>query len=491
MYKLKSRRHHNLSVESLESRQLLDGGGLGDFLTSRGNRTSQVERVAEFQTVADIEASTTEGTDAVDEAALGISCDLATVQCIRGGDEAAFQKTMSTPSAGSDPVTFYIFPDTRLDSLHIRGRNGDELHFLSGARIVGSQQSMGAWTVDQGVVNIEASNDLTITGLTVYNTFQYRVVSESGDLQTSTALNISYSKDVDLRQTKLVSSGKSALWIQGNSTVTSTDAEIDCYYFCVGVAASDFTSTNLTANQANLVVPVDVHPTMWVSSTMRGQNGRFYSGSNVTLHDTTVNRKSGRGMFTGNGGFGYRSNITVSGTTTINRSANAGLMTDAWLPLHENYFGITLNLQGDYPHAMKNVVGHYAGTGDFGYFVAHEFGSGGMPPINSPMNICILDQCLSSNDLLDGLDHDGLWTPDPEPESKLDSREVVTTDSSQNDTTQSNTTESNTTESNTTTSDDESHGQSNTDTSTETTRVRRFRRTLFRLRDEAARRRRG
>ena len=52
MYKLKSRRHYNLSIESLESRQLLDGGGLGDFLTSRGNRTSQVERVAEFQTAA-------------------------------------------------------------------------------------------------------------------------------------------------------------------------------------------------------------------------------------------------------------------------------------------------------------------------------------------------------------------------------------------------------------------------------------------------------
>lgn len=479
MYKLKRSRRQNLHFESLESRQLLDSGGLGDFLTSRGNRTLQVESIVENQTAADLEMSAIDGPSSVDEVALGISCEMATIQCVRAGDEAAFQATMSTPSAGAEPVTFYVFPDTRLDSLHIRDRQGDQLHFLAGARIIGSQQSLGAWNVDQGVVNIEGSSNLTITGMTVYNTFQYRVVNASGDFQTSTALNISHSDNIELRQTKLVSNGKSALWIQGNSTVTSTDAEIDCYYFCVGVAASDFSSTNLTANQSNLVVPIDVHPTMWVSSTMRGEDGTFYGGSNVTLHDTTVNRQSGRGMFTGNGGYDYRSNIRVSGTTTINRSGNAAAMTDAWLPLHQNYFGITLNLQDDYPQALKNVANHYALTGDFGYFVAHEFGSGGMPPTASPMIICIQDACLSSNDLLNGLVGDTLWSPEPQLTSKLESREIVTTDSASNNSSPNATTEVETQE------------KSNTEPETETSRTRRFRRTLFRLRDETARRRRG
>ena len=324
-------------------------------------------------------------------------CESENVQCVSPGQERYFQQVMATPS--TDSRIFYIQPGVELDRLDIIGRHGDEIHFLPGSKVEGSVKSTGDWEPDRGLVNIEASADLLITGLHATNTYQYRIHNVDGDEQSSTALNISWSDNIELRNSILKGSGKVTTWIQGNSTVEMTNTEIDCYYFCIGVWASDLTSKDLVIHQNNEVVSGDRHATFWTSSTMRAPNGEFFSSSNISFTDTTIKKRTGEAIVVGNGGPEYRSNVEFKGTTHIQTTGPAATRKDGWLGIHRNYFGISLHLDGDYPTTRANLATD-AAFGEMGRFVIHEYNGTGVGPKEAPLIVCDDSGCVSSIELL-------------------------------------------------------------------------------------------
>lgn len=322
-------------------------------------------------------------------------CSLSLVECIRAGDEVAMQQMLS---AAGESKYFYVYADAELTALNIVDRQGDELHFLEGSAIVGHVQTPGPWTTDRGVVNITNSSDLLITGLTATNQFQYQGISASVDVQSSTALNVSWSHDIHITNATLLGNGKSAVWIQGNSTVELVNADIECYYFCVGIAASDVHARRLSINQFNPVIPGDKHATFWISSTMRATlENVFYGNSNVIFEDTTIQKRTGEGMVAGNGGYDYRSHVVFRGTTQIESADYAYGVVDAWLPIHRNYFGITLYLEDTYPTTVEVATE----PNEFGKFLIHHFGADILPPVEAPLVVCIGDDCVSTNDILE------------------------------------------------------------------------------------------
>lgn len=332
------------------------------------------------------------------EAVASQRCGETEVECVRAGDESRFLDIMASKST-SAANTFLVFPDAQLDHLDIVERDGDELHFLAGSELVGTRQSTGAQVVDRGVVNIVRSDNLTILGLNASNEFQYdSVTPTTEDTQSSTALNIVESHNIELVDTQLASNGKTTLWVHGGSSVNLSQTEVDCYYFCVGVLASDFESVDLTANQYNAAVPGDKHAMMWVSSSLRTDDGRFFGGTNVLLEDTTINKRSGEGIFVGNGRYDQQSNVRVTGTTTINASSFAASIPDAWVSVHPNYFGVNVELEGQYP-VTTDITESPA---DFGKFVLHSFSGSGFPPYQAPLTVCDQAGCLSTNDIANG-----------------------------------------------------------------------------------------
>lgn len=324
-----------------------------------------------------------------------LPCDQADVECIGAGQESYLQQTLATPS--SQPKVFYVLPSAELDGLDIRGRQGDEIHFLPGSEVVGSVKASGPWNADRGVVNITDSSDLLITGLHATNEYQYQIQNQDGDEQSSTALNISWSENIELRDSVLKGNGKLTTWIQGDSIVEMTNTELDCYYFCVGIAASDVIWNDLVINQYNEVMPGDRHAAMWISSTMRAPDNTFYGNSSVSFTDTTINKQSGEGIIVGNGGYDYRSIVEMKGDTIVNASGRVAHRNDGWLAVHPNYFGISLFLEGNYPTTNSNFAQH-ANVSEFGRFVWHSFNGTGRGPAQAPLIVCD-DVCVSTNDL--------------------------------------------------------------------------------------------
>ena len=325
-------------------------------------------------------------------------CLQTNVRCIRSGDEVWFQQMVS--QAGQS-YRFLVFADAQLSGLDIIDRQGDEFIFLDDVHIAGNVQSLGHWTTDRGVVNITNSRNLLISGLSVTNEFQYQPVHANPEVQSSTAVNISWSHDIIVENGSFRGNGKNTIWIQGNSKVQLRDTGVDCYYFCVGVAASDVYTKNLNVSQFNSVVTADRHAMFWVSSTMRAAvDNRFYGNSNVVFEDTTIQKKTGEGMVVGNGGYDYRSQITFRGTTQIIATDYVTGVVDAWLPIHRNYNGITLHLEDTYPATTIDLATQ---PNTFGKFLIHRYGTTQAPPYESPLIVCIGTDCVSSNEVL-GLD---------------------------------------------------------------------------------------
>ena len=346
----------------------------------------------------------------------GVDCALESIECVFQDDIDAFLDRLATPGAGLE-TQFYIAGDVELPKLDIIGQNGISLNFMNGATVLGSQESEGAWSDTQGVVNIIESQNVAISGLVATNEHDY-VIEGPSDRQISAALTVSRSSNIRLENTKLTGPGKSVFWVQGNSEVSVTEMEIDCYYFCVGVAASDLEVTGLVANQMNPAVLGDRHASVWVSSTMRDPEGRFFGTSNVTFRDSTFNRKTGEGMVSGNGGHDWRSTVTFTGRTEINRSGRAAVNPDGWLPVHQNYLGITLNLEGDYPTSLGDVT-DFSEPLTMARFILHSTRDS-VAPETAPLIICEGDLCLSTNEVFHGI------TDGPnEPASEGDTVEEV------------------------------------------------------------------
>ena len=375
---------------------VLDGNTAGVLELEAVNIRSEVQAVAAQEELPKEE--TPEETLPPEEPSL---CEIEGNECIHPGDEEYFQSLLATPGSHA-PTRFYVQPGVQLDGLHVFDQHGDEIHFMEGASVVGEVQAQGHWNADRGVFNIEASSDLLITGLDATNTYQYQRYNHGEDRQSSTAVNISWSHDIVMEDSVLTGNGKLTVWIQGNSDVEMKNTEIDCYYFCVGIAASDVYSEEMVMNQFNPVVTGDRHAAIWVSSTMRAPDGQFYGTSNVEFHNTTVNKQTGESMIVGNGGHDWRSNVKFSGRTEVNRSSYAAQRKDGWMAVHRNYFGITLTLEGDYPTTREDFASDIDSEDDeMARFVMHTYQGTGHAPVTAPMIVCMDSSCVSTNDLFE------------------------------------------------------------------------------------------
>ena len=332
------------------------------------------------------------------------------VVCVHRGDESALTQLLSTPGPAK---TIYVHSDAVIGRLDIIGRSGDTIHFVDGAQVIGHQQSFGYYAADRGVVNIVNSTDITIVGLRANNTYQYQRTNTNGDNQSSTAVNISESHNIRLENSTLISRGKGTLWVHSGSTVELQNTEIDTYYFGIGVLASSVSSENLVINQFNRVVGVDRHATIWVSSSMRNPAGRFFGGTNVALENTSINKSTGEGIIAGNGRYDYRSRVRFSGTTDIDLNAYAAYRRDGWMSVNKNYFGIELELEGNFPETVLDIADP-SRPYEFAAFVSHNTPAASMPPQEAPQSVCIGENCLSTNQLFYGEPRDDDSTNEPE-----------------------------------------------------------------------------
>ena len=337
---------------------------------------------------------------------------------IRAGDESSFLETMRTPNAG-EPGIFYVHADAVLDEpLNIIGRNGDEVHFLEGSQVTAQVQSQGSWSDSRGVVNIVGCNDIRISGLRATNTFQYSGTTAGGDNESSTALNVSRSKDIQIDDAQLKGLGKSVVWIHGDSTVSISDATIEAYYFCVGVGASTVSFSNLTIHQFNPIFTGDKHSVFWVSSSIRSSNNQLYKNTAITLLNTTMNLRSGRAIVSGNGSYDAHSHVFFFGTTDVLATDHVLGKALGWANFHSNYHGFTIHVTGDYPLPTRDLV-QPMDDGEFGRFIVNTYQGGGRPSALAPIAFCEgAENCVTSDEVL-GVDqpidlvHGGLndeWT---------------------------------------------------------------------------------
>ena len=316
---------------------------------------------------------------------------------VRAGDEAAFLATMATPGG---PGVFYIHPDAALNTqLNLIGRNGDELHFLNGAQVTASVQSQGSWSDSRGTVNMVGCNDIRINGLRATNTFQFGSPA-SGDNQTSTVLNISRSKNIQIDGADIKSFGKSAVWIHGDSAVNMSDSTIDAYYFCVGVGASVVNFSNLTTTQFHPGNTGDRHSVFWVSSAMRAEvNNQLFRDTVITLSNTTMNLRTGRSIVSGNGGYESHTNLFFFGNTNIVATEYVLGKAIGWANFHNNYHGFTINATGNYPLPTRDLV-QVNDDGELGRFIVNTYQGGGRPSELNPISFCEDSNCVTSDEVL-------------------------------------------------------------------------------------------
>lgn len=293
---------------------------------------------------------------------------------VHSGDEAAFLATIG--SAGP-AVDWTIHPDAVLTGFTVSGRLGDTFTFLPGASVVGNVQAEDDWGDARGVINVLDSN-VIFTDLDVTNNHVYTVDSNHQH-QVATALNIKRSV-VDVTGS-LTGTGKGVLWINSGSDV-SFEGEVDSYYFGVGVIGSDFTAVDSTFNQEFAAQAGDKHSAMWIGNAMT-DGGIDYHGAIVDITDSLFDMETGTAIVSGNG-----NNITPRAYVTltdveIDWQSNLGVRPVGIGDLHQNYFGWTIDLIGDYD-ATVDVSGPLPNH-DYGWFVDSRGAPG---PLLAPVAVC-------------------------------------------------------------------------------------------------------
>jgi hypothetical protein len=192
-------------------------------------------------------------------------------------------------------------------------------------------------TVEFPSFHIASSSNVSIKGLEFRNLNNYAGVNNplhhvSWTFLAEDAINTRFF------DTKFSGLGKNVVTAGGGSSISLTNATVNCAYHCLasnqwGASVKrSFTVTNSQFTLNHTKDPLDEHGAIYVDST------------DITISGSSFNYVTGQGFVAGLGGatdFINLSNVTITGTTAQGRLKMLG-----WIPLNPNYTNLHINITG-------------------------------------------------------------------------------------------------------------------------------------------------
>jgi hypothetical protein len=198
-------------------------------------------------------------------------------------------------------------------------------------------------TVEMPSFHIASSSNVSVKGMEFRNLTQYAGVGNPSNRHTQAFL-AEDAINTRFFDSKFSGLGKSTVVAAGSSTLSLSNATVNCAYFCLAAlqlsstVKRSFTVSNSQFTLNDTLNAIDDHAAIYTES------------ADFTISGSTFNYITGQGFVAGIGSTTDQinlSNVSITGTNAQGRSRMAG-----WVALNPNYSNLHINYTGSTPYTQ-------------------------------------------------------------------------------------------------------------------------------------------